>query len=75
MYGGDYIGDPDDAEDDTFPEDADEMALLGGMDVTVGGVNLDEGETVTFVYSAAMVQPGASNASFGVAVDGGARSR
>ena len=34
------------------------MPLLGGMDVTVGGVNLDAGEAVTFVYSAAMVQPG-----------------
>ena len=72
MFGGDYIGDdPDDTTDDNFPEDADEMPLLGGMDVTVDGVNLDAGEAVTFVYSAAMVQPGASNASFNVAVDGG----
>ena len=57
--------------DDDFPVDADDVALLGASDVTVGGVNLDAGETVTFVYSAAMVQPGAGNASFGVAVDGG----
>ena len=54
-----------------FPEDADGVALLGAMDVTVGGVNLDAGDTVTFVYSAAMVQPGTGNAAFAVAVDGG----
>ena len=28
------------------------MALLTAVDVTVGGVNLDAGQTVTFVYSA-----------------------
>ena len=71
LYGGDYIGDPDVTTDDDFPVDADEVALLGAMDVTVGGVSLSAGGTVTFVYSAAMVQPGAGNASFGVAVDGG----
>ena len=42
--------------DDTFPEDADGAALLTAVDVTVGGVNLDADDTVTFVYSAAMVQ-------------------
>ena len=72
LYGGAYVGDPDDTTDDDFPEDADEVALLGAMDVTVDGVNLDAGETVTFVYSAAMVQPTTGDASFGVAVDGGA---
>ena len=41
------------------------------MDVLVDGVNLDAGETVTFVYSAAMVQATTGDASFGVAVAGG----
>ena len=71
LYGGAYVGDPDVTTDDTFPEDADEMALLTAVDVTVGGVNLDAEDTVTFVYSAAMVQPGAGDAKFAVAVDGG----
>ena len=71
LYGGAYVGDPDVTTDDNFPEDADGAALLTAVDVTVGGVRLDAGETVTFVYSAAMVQPGAGNASFAVAVDGG----
>ena len=72
LYGGDYVGaDPDDA-DDTFPEDADGDALLGAMDVTVGGVNLDEGETVTFESSNAMVQPTIDDPAFVVAVAGGA---
>ena len=72
LYGGDYIGDPDVATDDDFPEDADgTTALLGGKDVTVGGVSLAAGQTVTFVYSAAMVQPTAGNAKFNVSVNGG----
>ena len=71
LYGGAYVGDPDVTTDDNFPEDADGAALLTAVDVTVGGVRLDAGETVTFVYSAAMVQPTAGNASFAVAVDGG----
>ena len=72
LYGGDYIGsDPDDDADDTFPEDADGDPLLGGMDVTVGGVNLDAGQTVTFDYSAAMVQGKTGSPKFNVAVDGG----
>ena len=54
-----------------FPEDADGVALLTAVDVTVGGVNLDADDTVTFVYSAAMVQPTAGDAKFAVAVDGG----
>ena len=32
--------DPDVTTDDDFPVDADGVALLGGMDVTVGGVSL-----------------------------------
>ena len=71
LYGGDYIVDPDDAMMDTHPTDADDMPLLGRSDVTVGGVSLDAGDTVTFVYSAAMVQPTKSNAAFNVAVNGG----
>ncbi len=72
LYGGDYAADPDDpAAVDTLPEDADGVDLLNVGDVTVGGVSLDEGDTVTFVYSAAMVQPTAKDVSFGVAVDGG----
>ena len=72
LYGGDYVGDdPDDDDDDDFPVDADDVALLGAMDVTVDGVNLDADETVTFVYSAAMVQGTAGDPSFDVAVDGG----
>ena len=71
-YGGDYIGeDPDVTTDDTFPKDTDGNALLGGMDVTVGGVSLRAGGRVTFVYSAAMTQPTAGSAKFNVAVDGG----
>ncbi len=71
-YGGDYIGeDPDVTTDDTFPKDTDGNALLGDMDVTVGGVSLRAGGTVTFVYSAAMTQPTAGSAKFNVAVDGG----
>ena len=46
-------------------------ALFDGMDVTVGGVSLSAGGTVTFVYSAAMTQPTAGSAKFNVAVDGG----
>ncbi len=46
-------------------------ALFDGMDVTVGGVSLSAGGTVTFVYSAAMAQPTAGSAKFNVAVDGG----
>ena len=46
-------------------------ALFDGMDVTVGGVSLRAGGTVTFVYSAAMTQPTAGSAKFNVAVDGG----
>ena len=71
LYGGDYVGDPDVTTDDTFPEDTAGVALLTARDVTVGGVSLSAGGTVTFVYSAAMVQPGAGNAPFAVAVDGG----
>ena len=71
LYGGAYVGDPDVTTDDTFPKDTDGNALLGGMDVTVGGVSLRAGGTVTFVYSAAMTQPTAGSAKFNVAVDGG----
>ena len=71
LYGGAYVGDPDDATDDDFPVDADDVALLGDMDVTVDGVNLAAGKTVTFVYSAAMVQATIGDAPFTVAVDGG----
>ena len=71
LYGGDYIGDPDDAEDDDFPVDADDVALLGAMDVTVDGVNLAAGQKVTFVYSNAMVQPTIGDSAFVVAVAGG----
>ena len=56
---------------DTHPTDADDVALLGRSDVTVGGVSLTAGQTVTFVYSAAMVQPTAGGPKFNVAVDGG----
>ena len=62
---------PDDDDDDDFPVDADDVALLGAVDVTVGGVNLDADETVTFIYSAAMVQATAGDPKFNVAVDGG----
>ena len=71
LYGGAYVGDPDDDDDDDFPVDADDVALLTAVDVTVGGVNLDADDTVTFVYSAAMVQATAGPAKFTVAVDGG----
>ena len=71
LYGGDYVGDPDVTTDDDFPEDADGDALLSAVDVTVGGVNLVAGQTVTFVYSAAMVQPTVGDAEFVVAVAGG----
>ena len=71
LYGGAYVGDPDDTTDDDFPVDADDVALLTAVDVIVGGVTLDAGDTVTFVYSAAMVQPTAGDAKFAVAVDGG----
>ena len=64
LYGGNYVGDPDDDADDDFPVDADDVALLTAVDVTVGGVNLDADDTVTFVYSAAMVQATAGDASF-----------
>ena len=67
-FGGYYVGDPDDdADDKEVPKGG-----PGAMDVLVDGVSLDEGETVTFVYSAAMVQPTTGNAAFAVAVDGGA---
>ena len=46
-------------------------AAFSDMDVTVGGVSLRAGGTVTFVYSAAMTQPTAGSAKFNVAVDGG----
>ena len=55
----------------TFPEDADGDALLGAMDVTVDGVNLAAGQTVTFVYSNATVQSAIGDAEFVVAVAGG----
>ena len=72
LYGGNYLGaDPVDDADDDFPEDADGDALLTAVDVTVGGVILDADDTVTFVYSAAMVQATAGDATFTVAVDGG----
>ena len=46
-------------------------AAFSDSDVTVGGVSLRAGGTVTFVYSAAMTQPTAGSAKFNVAVDGG----
>ena len=72
LYGGAYVGDdPDVTTDDNFPEDAAGAALLTAVDVTVGGVILDADDTVTFIYSAAMVQATAGPAKFVVAVDGG----
>ena len=72
LYGGDYIGDdPVVDTDDTFPVDADDVALLTAMDVTVDGVNLSAGGTVTFVYSNATVQPTIDDAEFVVEVAGG----
>ena len=67
-FGGYYVGDPDDdADDKEVPEGG-----PGAKDVHVDGVNLDAGETVTFVYSAMMVQAATGDATFGVKVDGGA---
>ena len=67
-FGGYYVGDPDDAEDDMeVPEGG-----PGAMDVLVDGVTLDAGEIVTFVYSNVTVQPTTGDATFAVAVDGGA---
>ena len=66
-FGGYYVGAPDDDEDDMeVPEGG-----PGAMDVLVDGVNLDKDDTVTFVYSAAMVQPTTGDPTFGVAVSGG----
>ena len=42
------------------------------MEVLVDSVRLDAGDTVTFVFSAAMVQAAMGDAAFGVMVDGGA---
>ncbi len=47
-------------------------AAFSDSDVTVGGVNLDAGETVNFVYTATRVQGTTGDATFTVAVDGGA---
>ena len=72
-FGGYYVGDPDDDEMMIFlkmPEGG-----PGAMDVLVDGVNLDADETVTFVYSAAMVQPTTGDPTFGVAVRWRRRSR
>ena len=67
-FGGYYVGDPDDAADDkTVPTGG-----PGAKDVHVDSVNLKAGETVTFVYSATMVQAATGDATFAVAVDGGA---
>ena len=67
-FGGYYVGDPDDATDDkTVPTGG-----PGAMDVLVDSVRLDAGDTVTFVFSAAMVQAAMGDAAFGVMVDGGA---
>ena len=67
-FGGYYVGDPDDTEDDM------EVPMGGpaAKEVHVDSVNLDAGETVTFVYSASMVQAAKGTADFGVKVDGGA---
>ena len=46
-------------------------AAFSDSDVTVGGVNLDAGETVNFVYTATRVQGTTGDATFTVAVDGG----
>ena len=55
-HGGDY------GEDDTLPDD------LKAREVIVEGVNLDAGQTVTFVYKGVMVQPtAATGVAFGVA--------
>ena len=53
---------------------ADDDVDLGALEVHVDSVNLDAGKTVTFTYSAAMVQPtvAVDDATFAVAVDGGA---
>ena len=67
-FGGYYVGDPDDTEDDMdVPEGG-----PGAMEVLVDSVRLDAGDTVTFVFSAAMVQAAMGDAAFGVMVDGGA---
>ena len=47
-------------------------AAFSDSDVTVGGVNLDAGETVNFVYTATRVQGTTGAATFTVAVDGSA---
>ena len=46
-------------------------AAFSDSDVTVGGVNLDAGETVNFVYTATRVQGTTGDATFSVAVAGG----
>ena len=51
---------------------ADDDVDLGALEVHVDSVNLDAGKTVTFTYSAAMVQPTVGDAAFAVVVDGGA---
>ena len=67
-FGGYYVGNPDDETDDKeVPKGG-----PGAMEVLVDGVSLDEGETVTFVYSAATVQAVIGDPKFTVAVDGGA---
>ena len=61
-FGGYYVGDPDDATDDkTVPTGG-----PGAMDVLVDSVRLDAGDTVTFVFSAAMVQAAMGDAAFAV---------
>ena len=56
-FGGYYVGDPDDAEDDIERPTGTDVITAGDMEVLVDSVRLDAGDTVTFVFSAAMVQP------------------
>ena len=71
-FGGYYVGDPDDTEDDIERPTGTDVITAGDMEVLVDSVRLDAGDTVTFVFSAAMVQAAMGDAAFGVMVDGGA---
>ena len=63
-FGGYYVGDPDDTEDDIERPTGTDVITAGDMEVLVDSVRLDAGDTVTFVFSAAMVQAAMGDAAF-----------